>query len=167
MIRPLAAAAFLALSAATLPSSIALAQAPAMSEVRLEARPDRQSAQSWSGEGRTLVINLLTEPENEALGFDYAETVMSNGMMYASVPVGRMTGSDAADTVARILAEADGPVVINCASGTRASHVYAASQIRAGNITRDQLHLIDPDREWNQEYLSRLLGETPAPESGQ
>lgn len=162
MLRPALAIAMM--MATALP---AFAQAPAMSEVRLEARPDHQSASTWSADGGTMVINLLTEPENEALGFDYAQTVMASGMIYANVPVGRMTGSEAADAVARIMAEADGPVVINCGSSVRASHVYAASLIRAGTITRDQLHLIDPDREWNQDYLSRLLGETPQPESAQ
>lgn len=149
------------------PAASAGTQSPAMTEVRLEARPGRTSAEGWAEDGRTLVINLLTEREIAALGFDYAGTVMQNGMIYANVPVGQMTGSEAADAVARILAEADGPVVINCGTSTRASHVYAASQIRAGAITREQLHLIDPEREWNQAFLSRLLGETPVPESAQ
>ncbi|GGG98192.1 MAG TPA: hypothetical protein DF715_16950 [Oceanicaulis sp.] len=140
---------------------------PLPGDVRFEARPDATDARSWAREGHTTVINLLTEPEIEALEFDYAGSVMQNGMIYAHVPVGRMTGTEAADAVARIMAETDGPVIINCASATRASHVYAASQIRAGNITRDQLHTIDPEREWNQDLLSRLLGETPGTESAQ
>lgn len=166
MLRYALAAALLATSAAG-----AFAQQTPMpathDEVRFEARPSAGEARNWSRQGNTTVINLLTEPENEALGFDYAASVMENGMIYAHVPVGRTTGSEAADAVARIIADTDGPVVINCGSAVRASHVYAAAQIRAGNITRDQLHLIDAEREWNQDFLNRLLGETPEAESAQ
>ncbi|MGY6662019.1 MAG: hypothetical protein ACXIVO_06830 [Glycocaulis sp.] len=167
MLRPvLAVTALLAM-----PGAPALGQQTPMPEirgdVRFEARPDAGDARSWAREGRTTVINLLTEPEIEALGFDYAENVMQSGMVYANVPVGGMTGTEAADAVARIMADTDGPVVINCGSSVRASHVYAAAQIRAGHVTRDQLHTIDPGREWNQALLSRLLGETPGPESTQ
>lgn len=136
-------------------------------DVRLEALPERGDARQWANEGRTTVINLLTEPEMEALGFDYASSVMESGMIYANVPVGRMTGTEAADAVARILADADGPVVINCGTATRASHVYAASLIRSGEIERDALHTIDPEREWNEALLDRLLGETDNAESAQ
>jgi len=142
-------------------------QTPLREDVRFEARPAEGDARAWAQDGNTTVINLLTEAEIEALGFDYAGTVMRNGMVYANVPVGATTGSEAAEAVARIMAQTDGPVVINCASATRASHVYAASQIRAGHIRRDQLHLIDPERTWNEALLSRLLGETPEPESTQ
>lgn len=142
-------------------------QTPLRDDVRFEARPDAGDARDWAREGNTTVINLLTSPENDALDFDYAGSVMENGMIYANVPVGRMTGSEAADAVARILAETDGPVIINCGTSTRASHVYAASQIRAGNISRNELHLIDPEREWNENFLSQLLGEAPEGESAQ
>lgn len=166
MLRPVIAAALIGLAGA--PAFAAQPQmTPMRDDVRFEARPTGGEARTWARDGNTTVINLLTAPENEALGFDFAGSVMENGMIYAHVPVGRMTGSEAADAVARILAEADGPVVINCASAVRASHVYAAAQIRAGNITRDQLHLIDPGREWNQDFLTRLLGETAEAESGQ
>lgn len=160
-----------ALAAAAVFAALAHSQerqmTPVRGDVRFEDRPSQSDARQWSQDGNTTVINLLTDGEIEALDFDYAGSVMANGMIYAHVPVGRMTGSEAAEAVARIMAETDGPVVINCASATRASHVYAASQIRAGNITRDQLHLIDPEREWSQPLLSRLLGETPQSESTQ
>lgn len=168
MIRHTAFAAALA-TCLTLPAAVAQdgPMTPMRSDVRFEDRPVASDARNWAREGNTTVINLLTAPEIEALDFDYAGTVMQNGMVYANVPVGRMTGSDAADAVARILADAEGPVVINCGSSVRASHVFAAAQIRAGNITREQLHLIDAEREWNQELITRYLGETPAPESAQ
>ena len=162
------AAAIAALACTATPS---LAQQTAMTpmrdDVRFEARPTPADARNWASDGHTTVINLLTAPEIEALDFDYAGMVMENGMVYANVPVGQMTGSEAADAVARILADTEGPVVINCGSSVRASHVYAAAQIRAGHITRDQLHLVDPGREWNQAFLSRLLGEAGNAESSQ
>ncbi len=167
MIRHIALAALLT---APLLAPATLAQEGQMTlrpDVRFEARPGAGDARNWAREGNTAVINLLTAPEIDALDFDYAGTVMQNGMVYANVPVGRMTGSDAADTVARILSELEGPFAINCGSSVRASHVYAAAQIRAGRITRDELDRIDPGREWNQELLSRYLGETLSPESAQ
>lgn len=163
MLRFVLAAALFALPAAHASGQ----QTPLRDDVRFEARPDARDARDWAREGNTMVVNLLTAPENEALDFDYASTIMENGMIYANVPVGRMTGSEAADAVARIIAEADGPVVINCGTSVRASHVYAASQIRAGNISRGELQLIDPEREWNENFLSQLLGEAPESESAQ
>lgn len=148
----------------------ALDEAPPQAEIRdisLEARPDANAARRWSGERRTLVVNLLTQAEIDALGFDYPVDVMSQGMIYANIPFGRMTGPEAADALAALLAETEGATVIHCGSSVRAAHLYAASQIRTGALTRGELDRIDPEREWNMELIDRLTGETPAGESGQ
>ncbi|MFC4724879.1 hypothetical protein AB6B38_02270 [Glycocaulis abyssi] len=166
MLRYALAAALLATSAAA-----AIAQQTPMpathDEVRFEARPDASSARSWASDGQTTVINLLTEAEMEALGFGFADSVMENGMIYAHVPVWFSTGPEATDTVAHILTQTDGPVVVMCAGAVRASHIHAAARIRAGEITRDELDEAYPGREWNEGWLNRLLGETPEAESTQ
>jgi protein tyrosine phosphatase (PTP) superfamily phosphohydrolase (DUF442 family) len=160
------AAAFAALTFAASP---ALGDEPAASraDVSLEALPDAGSAGRWARERRTLVVSLLTGEETDRLGFDYPVDVMSQGMTYANVPVGQMTGPEAADALAAILANADGPVVIHCGTSVRASHLYAASLIRSGALTRSELDRIDPARDWNPALLDRLTGETPARESAQ
>lgn len=161
----------LATALIALPGGHALGQQTPMptvhDDVRFEARPSASSARSWATDGQTTVINLLTENEMEALDFDFPATVTENGMIYAHVPVWFSTGPEATDTVAYILANADGPVVINCGGAVRASHIHAAARIRAGEITRDDLEEAYPGREWNEGWLDRLLGETPAPESAQ
>jgi len=136
-------------------------------DINLEARPDQASAGRWSREGRTLAVSLLTGEETESLGFDYPVDVMSEGMSYANIPVDRMTGPEAADALAAILADAEGPVVIHCATSNRAAHLYAASLIRSGALTRAELDRIDPDRDWSPALMDRLTGETPAGESAQ
>ncbi|WP_429912707.1 hypothetical protein [Glycocaulis sp.] len=154
-----------------LASAPALAAQPQMTpmgdDVRFEARPDASSARSWASDGQTTVINLLTEAEMEALGFDFADSVMENGMIYAHVPVWFSTGPEATDTVAHILTQTDGPVVVMCAGAVRASHIHAAARIRSGEITREELDEAYPGREWNEGWLNRLLGETPEAESAQ
>jgi uncharacterized protein (TIGR01244 family) len=151
-----------------LPAAPAFAQqTPLPADVRFEARPSASDAREWADDGRTTVINLLTEDEMEALGFDFAGSVMQNGMVYAHVPVWFSTGPEATDTVAHILTEAEGPVVVMCAGAVRASHIHAAARIRAGEIGREDLEQAYPGREWNEGWLNRLLGETPPPESAQ
>lgn len=140
---------------------------PVHDDVRFEARPDVSSASSWASDGQTTVINLLTEAEMEALGFDFAASVTGNGLIYAHVPVWFSTGAEATDTVTHILAEADGPVVLMCGGAVRASHIHAAARIRAGEITRDQLDEAYPGLDWQESWLDRLLGETDSAESAQ
>ncbi|MCC5997133.1 MAG: hypothetical protein JJU18_12280 [Oceanicaulis sp.] len=166
------AAVLLAAPAAALPPDAAQGQSGTWPDIQrtdisLEARPDQASAGRWARERRTLVISLLTAPETESLGFDYPVDVMSEGMTYANVPVSQMTGPEAADALAAILADADGPVVIHCGTSVRAAHLYAASLIRSGALTRGELHRIDPGRDWNPALLDRLTGETPDRESAQ
>ncbi|MCH8490258.1 MAG: hypothetical protein LAT81_10070 [Oceanicaulis sp.] len=48
-----------------------------------------------------------------------------------------------------------------------AAPLYAASRIRAGALTRSELHRIDPERDWNPALLDRLTGETQTGESAQ
>lgn len=169
MNRPAAAIIAAALGLAAAVSATAFGDEPAASraDVSLEALPDAGSASRWSRERRTLVVSLLTPEETGRLGFDYPVDVMSQGMTYANVPVGQMTGPEAADALAAILADADGPVVIHCGTSVRASHLYAASLIRSGALTRSELDRIDPERDWNAALLDRLTGETPARESAQ
>jgi protein tyrosine phosphatase (PTP) superfamily phosphohydrolase (DUF442 family) len=163
-----------ALLAGTAGAASAAAQDPSparpdvqRADVSLEALPDAGSAGRWARERRTLVVSLLTGEETDRLGFDYPVDVMSQGMTYANVPVGQMTGPEAADALAAILANADGPVVIHCGTSVRASHLYAASLIRSGALTRSELDRIDPARDWNPALLDRLTGETPLRESAQ
>jgi len=136
-------------------------------DVRLEDRPLQSDITEWAGENRSLVINLLTDPEIDALGYDLPVSVMSTGAAYANIPVSRMTGPEAADALTQILAQADGSVVINCGSATRASHLYAASLIRSGALNRTELSRIDADRDWNEDLLDRLIGETNSADTSQ
>ena len=132
--------------------------------VVLEDTPSESDFTAWSEDGAGQVINLLTLEETEGLDFDLPNAAAENGLAYANIPVGENTGAEAADQLALLLAAAPDRVVINCASSRRAAHVYAAAMIRGGQIDRGELDRIDPDRQWSEALLERLL---TASESGE
>lgn len=158
MARALAGAAGLAamLAALALLTGASAAQSLQNVEVRFEGVPDEARVEAWSKAGVNHVVTLLTAEEIGAMSFDLDDAIAGSGMMSSWVPIGRQSGSEAADYLAEILADAEGPVVIHCRSGTRASHAYAASLIRAGVIGPTQLDQIDPGREWRDALVTQL-----------
>lgn len=93
-----------------------------------------ESAQ-WRGvadAGVTTVIDLRPDAETE--GRDERAEVDAAGMRYVNIPVaGAGDINDAnADALAQALRDADGPVLVHCASGNRVGALLAIGAARAG-----------------------------------
>lgn len=88
--------------------------------------------------GVATVVNLRTPGEME--GRDEAAEVQAAGMRYVSIPVAGAGGIDEAN--ARLLhdalAQADGPVLVHCASGNRAGGLLALMQARLDGVPQAQ-----------------------------
>lgn len=93
------------------------------------------TAAQWRGiadTGVTTVINL--RPDAELEGRDERAEVGAAGMRYVQIPVagkGDISVTNA-DALARSLQQADGPVLVHCASGNRVGALLALGAVRAG-----------------------------------
>lgn len=92
-------------------------------------------AGQWRGiadAGVATVINL--RPDAELEGRDARAEVDAAGMRYVHIPVaGKEDITDQnADALASALRQADGPVLVHCASGNRVGALLALGAVRAG-----------------------------------
>jgi len=85
--------------------------------------------------GFAMVINNRPDGEEPAApqGSDIASAAAAEGLAYAAIPVDQAGFShpqiDALDT---LLADATGPGLAYCRSGTRSTHLWALARARAG-----------------------------------
>lgn len=122
------------------------AVAPAPGVTLHEPRPGlyaagQPAATDWRAirsRGVGTVVNLRTDGEME--GRDEAAEVRAAGMRYVSIPVAGADGIDDANAarLGDVLAAADGPVLVHCASGNRVGGLLALMQARAGAMTPEQ-----------------------------
>ena len=94
----------------------------------LASQPSLPDLDGWAADGARLVINSRTPEETAGLPFNLRDAVESRGMRYAELPIGGAHGAspELTQELAALLADADGPVVMHCRSGTRSAHLYAA-----------------------------------------
>lgn len=105
-----------------------------------QAKPGLYSAaqplpEHWDGvaaAGVTTVINL--RPDAELAGRDERGEVAQAGMRYVQLPMAGAEGITAenADALMQALQQADGPVLVHCASGNRVGALLAIGAARAG-----------------------------------
>lgn len=91
--------------------------------------------------GVTRVINLRTPEEMQALGFDENAALDSRGMGYRQLPLGGAEypySPALLEAFAAEMAQADGKVLLHCASGGRAGLVYAAWLVKYQGKTPEQ-----------------------------
>lgn len=139
--------------------SLALIAQPAPEIVDFAGVPSPADLDRWSAQGATRIVTLLTEDEIAAMDYDLADAVAGRGMIHSIVPTGRDAGTLTADQLAAVLGDAAGPVVIHCRSGTRASHLYAASQIRQGALDPQDYARAAPQRDqWREDLVERYSG---------
>jgi len=95
-------------------------------------QPTAQQLQQAATAGITTVIDL--RQPNEDRGFDETATAASLGMHYIRIPVSGAAGLTPANVQAlhTALAEADGPVLLHCASGNRVGALLALLKARQG-----------------------------------
>lgn len=88
-------------------------------------QPDAGQLARAAAAGVTTVIDLRGEAEER--GFDEAATVQALGLRYLRLPVAGAEGVtvEAARQLHALLAGADGPVLLHCASGNRAGALLA------------------------------------------
>lgn len=105
--------------------------------VWLAGQPTAEDFQVWADAGRTVIINIRPDDEIAQLSFDPAEAALEAGVTYVQFGVGGSegftTGMTAALTFQLNMHEEEN-VVIHCASGNRAAHIYAAHLIQTGQV---------------------------------
>ncbi|MGI9205655.1 MAG: beta-lactamase hydrolase domain-containing protein [Woeseiaceae bacterium] len=93
--------------------------------------------------GFTTVVDLRGENENR--GMDEASEVEARGMRYYTLPIGNGVVEDVsydnARQLDRILAAAQGPVLVHCASGNRVGALFALRAKLAGSTGDEALAL--------------------------
>ena len=104
--------------------------------VSIAGQPSHAALVTLTGRGLATVVNLRT-PEEMAdrarVPFDEAALADSLDLAYVPIPLG---GDEfpytpaAVDSFAAALARGDGPVLLHCTVGWRASHLWAAYLVR-------------------------------------
>ena len=89
-------------------------------------QPTAEALEAAPARGIKVVVNMRSEPEVQALGFDEAALVRELGMEYVAIPVTPATfGPDDADRLSEVLSKTDGPVLLHCGSSNRVGAVWA------------------------------------------
>ncbi|MBS0215972.1 MAG: protein tyrosine phosphatase family protein [Proteobacteria bacterium] len=99
------------------------------------------SGSDWStisARGVRTVINL--RPAEEMAGRDEAAEVAAAGMRYVTIPVANAEAitPEAARQLEGVLREAQGPVLLHCASGNRAGGLLAVTAAQQEGMPADQ-----------------------------
>jgi uncharacterized protein (TIGR01244 family) len=100
--------------------------------VYIGGQPKEEALRALPARDVTAVINLRTAKEmgdTSKVAFDEAALVDSLGMDYIEIPLGGKDNPytpEAVDSFAEALDQHEGPVLLHCASGVRASHMWAA-----------------------------------------
>ncbi len=108
--------------------------------VLLSPQPMAADLEALGAKGVRRVINLRTPEEMATLGFDEAAVAASKGMDYTLIPIaGNAAYSPAAlDAFSAAMAKGEGDVLLHCASGTRAGHLYAAWLVRERGLSPEE-----------------------------
>ena len=109
-----------------------------MENLIVGGQPSEDDLEYLAEEGYTLVINLRTVGEFDE--FDEAEVVEGFGMKYVNIPVyGR---SDLSEENARLLHDvlesADGPALLHCTVGMRASGLLGIEGYLFHDLSKDE-----------------------------
>lgn len=94
-------------------------------------QPDEAALRVFAEQGYTTVIDLRTEVEDR--GLDEAATVTELGMSYVLLPIGRDSiNFENAKALDKLIADADGPVLVHCGSANRVGALLALRKSLAG-----------------------------------
>jgi uncharacterized protein (TIGR01244 family) len=107
--------------------------------------------EALGAKGVRRVINLRTPEEMATLGFDEAALAQSKGMAYTLLPIAGNAGFTPAalDAFSAAMANGEGDVLLHCASGTRAAHLYAAWLVREQGLSpEDAMRRVGPLGLW-------------------
>jgi uncharacterized protein (TIGR01244 family) len=108
-------------------------------KVYFGGQPKAGDVKKFSDLGVTTVINLRTEAEMKALGFDEKAAVEEAGMTYVHLPMGREEPTD--EFIAKALkslgASKDGKVLLHCGSSNRVGYVWSLFAAKERGLSED------------------------------
>lgn len=102
-------------------------------DVLIAGQPDAEGLAWAKAQGVTTIINLRTEEEMKSLDFDEQAAASELGMEYIVIPLSRDPGSytpSAVESFGKVVADAQGKVLLHCGSARRASYLWAAHLYR-------------------------------------
>ena len=106
-------------------------------------QPDEETFRWLAAEGVEAVINLRTDKEMETHTkdkFDEVALLKELGMAYLHFPMGGKVGYSphVVDTLAQVLIEHEGNVLIHCRSAGRVSYLWIAYLVKYQGLTIDE-----------------------------
>ena len=146
----------------TAPAASAFEHAVEHGTVIVSAQPTLADLQSLSQRGVQRVFNLRTDEEMAPaeLGYDEADVLAKNGIAYGRAPVAGASGfnPEALEQFRRFMESGQGKVVLHCASGARASQLFAAYEVKyLGKSPDEALRGLAPFGGWPLP-LERMTG---------
>ena len=88
-----------------------------------------------AAQGFATIVNNRPDGDEPSApqGGDIAHAAAAEGLAYAAIPIGHSGFSHAQiDALDTLLADATGPILAYCRSGTRSTHLWALAQARGG-----------------------------------
>lgn len=130
----------------------------------ISGQPEEEAVHALPEHGVTCVVNLRTPHEmddRERVSFDEKALVEELGIDYVSIPLG---GADhpytpeAVETFADALERHQGPVLLHCASGWRASYLWAAYLVKYQGFSVEDAYARGEAIGIGESPLGKLLG---------
>jgi len=118
--------------------------------------------------GVTTVVNFRRDVEMESVPFDEQLVVEDAGATYVHIPLGGGLGDEPGydpedvDRLAEVLKDAEGNVLLHCASGGRARTIWTAYLIKHEGLTEEEATRRAQQVGQEPSSLDRLLGKPSA-----
>lgn len=129
--------------------------------VAIGGQPAAVDLATLKASGYSHVFNLRSDDEMKALGYDEAAVARESGLGYTHAPIASGAAYTPAvlEAFAKSLERTDGKVLLHCASGGRAGHLYAAYLVKyEGSSPDDAMRIVADFGVWPLP-MERLLGE--------
>lgn len=151
-------------------------------DVFIGGQPTEKALRDLKAAGVTTVVNLRMPAEMARIGFDEAALLKELGLTYVHIPLGGTPENPyapaALDQFSKVMASAQGKVLLHCTVAWRASHMWGAYLIRERKMpvatALDQVKSINLRADapfGNQQpiegFLGRTLSELPRPKPQQ
>lgn len=138
-------------------------------KVYFGGQPQAEDVKKFANLGVTTVINLRTEEEMDALGYDEKAAVEEAGMTYVHLPMGREEPTE--EFIAEALKALDVPedekVLLHCGSSNRVGYVWSLFAAKERGLSEDEAlaegkaaGMRSPQLE---EWAKKHIDETPEP----
>ena len=134
-----------------------------MDNLTVGGQPSEQDIHAFKAAGIETIINLRLPGEFDS--FDESKLVKDLGMIYISIPVEGRAGVTVENAAAlhAALEQADGKVVLHCASGFRAASLLALEQyLHEGLDQSDAIDLaVSATGDRVRDFVTGLIADTP------